>query len=1090
MSLLYWVSDGLKKRVFKFIIKKVLGRFIDEPDLSQLDVQISKGQYNLSNVSLNIQRINEHLRDLPFVLKSGYIEQIKIRIPFNILSENMHIEVNGVELSFKLKESMNDVSRNVLSSFLTESFIGEHGDPNVLASSILVGDVRKSDLEEELDEEDFSTDTSQSNAAESMIAQFIEKIVSSLKATVTAVTFKFEFPSEMNPKKSNVLLLHFPRLEYADNTSFPTSGSRWHPSEFVYSFLFNGFFVQLFDEHIVEEKQFESTSSSSSTHFEQQADKLLDDGNTVIYGRTEDNKIQIKIVPADNKRKREDDSPSASSRIEIQFNVSSIHSVFTPSQLKMLLEIMESLSKTLSTSGHNEFIISENDAKVQSAIPQEMLEINKESIVDDVMEQSMHETMYYSFESTVKAEQLTPTKIGALLQENHLGNNSEMFNSVYSDTTNRHFEDDHCKSANEFNSDDLFHSIQSTNEEETYQTQEPNVPNVQPIHFRANSDDFSTLESPPVSLQITARLQGATFNVLYEDTNLKNMWKRFRSSTKLSHGEGPAVTVNHLALRCTNLVIQSENNNDVNKIKIAIGTISIYERLRKKKIQDLVQNEQKASSLSQNIVEDYISSKPKPHVVTEATNEFEFDEQKILEFLPKNNLQDNTRSPQIGIIIDFNRFKNEMDFRARMDPLKLSLEAGIMERLVSLIKDIRKSFKERKSAVVKKTSDDVDLMNDFISEEQTVFTAEYKLDMDSVLVEISFPEREGKKHSYSNNLICFELSNIECNWGKKKQGSEWKWEKTKLGSDEFVLNSKIDKLAMFLLDLKSKSKPQPILIIPSPFELGLTSRKKRQNSGLRFGVDSFFSYNGNEDKIDSEIDLDTTSSASNLSDEQEASDEQYETEEATTPVEMMDAIFSYQKAFNRANLALSVTSSKVEIGLTREDFILLQNLIQFLMKEVTEPLDKLTKLIQDMEEKDSINIKERPPMIPISNKRISDTDINDLNPETAIKFNVVQLVIEMKQQSNIQEIPSDSCLLIIKDLVTFAMMYPESQLRLNIGVQDLSLNHNIFDDKSKKNLKLEIIKNSKRQTQEYRKNNAALLLNLVMRQPAPKKNKR
>jgi hypothetical protein len=89
--------------VFKFIIKKVLGRFIDEPDLSQLDVQLSKGQYNLSNVSLNIKRINEHLRDLPFVLKSGYIEQIKIRIPFNILNENMHIEVNGIELSFKSK---------------------------------------------------------------------------------------------------------------------------------------------------------------------------------------------------------------------------------------------------------------------------------------------------------------------------------------------------------------------------------------------------------------------------------------------------------------------------------------------------------------------------------------------------------------------------------------------------------------------------------------------------------------------------------------------------------------------------------------------------------------------------------------------------------------------------------------------------------------------------------------------------------------------------------------------------------------------------------------------------------------------------
>jgi hypothetical protein len=49
------LTDGFKKRIFKFVLKKALGRFIQELDLSQLDIQISSGVYSLNNVLIKTE---------------------------------------------------------------------------------------------------------------------------------------------------------------------------------------------------------------------------------------------------------------------------------------------------------------------------------------------------------------------------------------------------------------------------------------------------------------------------------------------------------------------------------------------------------------------------------------------------------------------------------------------------------------------------------------------------------------------------------------------------------------------------------------------------------------------------------------------------------------------------------------------------------------------------------------------------------------------------------------------------------------------------------------------------------------------------
>lgn len=100
------LTDGLKKRLLKFILKKAVGRFIRDVDLSQLDVQLYQGTIELNHLQLNIDGLNRHLQDtsMPLTLIGGYIEKITIQIPWNdLLNQKMDIVIHGIELHFRVR---------------------------------------------------------------------------------------------------------------------------------------------------------------------------------------------------------------------------------------------------------------------------------------------------------------------------------------------------------------------------------------------------------------------------------------------------------------------------------------------------------------------------------------------------------------------------------------------------------------------------------------------------------------------------------------------------------------------------------------------------------------------------------------------------------------------------------------------------------------------------------------------------------------------------------------------------------------------------------------------------------------------------
>ncbi|RDX78354.1 Autophagy-related protein 2, partial [Mucuna pruriens] len=85
------------KRVCKFFLKKKLGQFIHEIDLDQLDVQLSQGTIQLTDLALNLDFINTKIgKTSSLMIKEGSIGYLLIKMPWS--GQGCEVEVNGLEL--------------------------------------------------------------------------------------------------------------------------------------------------------------------------------------------------------------------------------------------------------------------------------------------------------------------------------------------------------------------------------------------------------------------------------------------------------------------------------------------------------------------------------------------------------------------------------------------------------------------------------------------------------------------------------------------------------------------------------------------------------------------------------------------------------------------------------------------------------------------------------------------------------------------------------------------------------------------------------------------------------------------------------
>ncbi|KAK9805512.1 hypothetical protein WJX72_002557 [[Myrmecia] bisecta] len=102
---MFGATDWALKRVFKFLLKRHLGRLLrSEVDLEQLDVQLGTGTLELRSVLLNCDHLNEQLGSSFWEITAGYVGSVKATIPITSLhSDSCTAELDEVLITVKAR---------------------------------------------------------------------------------------------------------------------------------------------------------------------------------------------------------------------------------------------------------------------------------------------------------------------------------------------------------------------------------------------------------------------------------------------------------------------------------------------------------------------------------------------------------------------------------------------------------------------------------------------------------------------------------------------------------------------------------------------------------------------------------------------------------------------------------------------------------------------------------------------------------------------------------------------------------------------------------------------------------------------------
>ncbi|KAL1923425.1 uncharacterized protein VTP21DRAFT_8405 [Calcarisporiella thermophila] len=94
------LPSRLQKRLVCYLLKRTLGQLVESLDPENLDLQLKNGIVQLRDLRLNIEALNEIIKDLPMVITEGSIEGITASIPWlNLWSGIVMLEIQGLQIT-------------------------------------------------------------------------------------------------------------------------------------------------------------------------------------------------------------------------------------------------------------------------------------------------------------------------------------------------------------------------------------------------------------------------------------------------------------------------------------------------------------------------------------------------------------------------------------------------------------------------------------------------------------------------------------------------------------------------------------------------------------------------------------------------------------------------------------------------------------------------------------------------------------------------------------------------------------------------------------------------------------------------------
>lgn len=208
------LTDPALKRLYKFVLKRVIGRFLtEELDLDQLDVHLRSGRMELCDLLLNADVLNTELCEpsgLPFRVKKGYLGSVRVAISYaNIMSESCLVEIDDIEIVLVPvekyeREEMERMEREAAAQSANASGRAQPSRQTAETGK-RSSESGKADVEpiDEVSQEGLD-----------FVASWIEQVTSKIKVTLSNICLRLETGEQYNGRYVALLC----RLEWAQLT--------------------------------------------------------------------------------------------------------------------------------------------------------------------------------------------------------------------------------------------------------------------------------------------------------------------------------------------------------------------------------------------------------------------------------------------------------------------------------------------------------------------------------------------------------------------------------------------------------------------------------------------------------------------------------------------------------------------------------------------------------------------------------------------------------------------------------------------------------------------------------------------------------
>ncbi|TMW62110.1 hypothetical protein Poli38472_009603 [Pythium oligandrum] len=211
------LTDPALKRLYKFVLKRLIGRFLaeDEIDLDQLDVHLRSGRLELCDLLLNAEVLNREVCEangLPFRVKKGYLGSVRVTISYtNILSESCLVEIDDIEVILVpvSADGDNDNDKNWKEEGTSV------GGLNAATKASLDG-INESKQAEE-DTQDHMDEVSQEGL--DFVASWIEQVTSKIKVTLSNICLRLETGQSEESDKNVAMLFKLDWAQFTDESA-------------------------------------------------------------------------------------------------------------------------------------------------------------------------------------------------------------------------------------------------------------------------------------------------------------------------------------------------------------------------------------------------------------------------------------------------------------------------------------------------------------------------------------------------------------------------------------------------------------------------------------------------------------------------------------------------------------------------------------------------------------------------------------------------------------------------------------------------------------------------------------------------------